>query len=122
MCLIFGEILTGMVSYHPSVKTHYGCPTVLMRISMPDKYVSQLCAISTPTPHFKTIVLYYSHHTKLRKNFLGFEIVFRFWTFIFVHFSKVNRSSRKNLDFLDPYHNGHNFFQGFFTYGLKSFQ
>ena len=59
---------------------------------------------------------------KIANNFLGSEIVFQFWTFIFVHFSKVNSSSLKKPWFLNSDHHGHNFFQRFSAYGHKSFQ
>jgi hypothetical protein len=37
------------------------------------------------------------------KVFLGFQ----FWTFIFVHFSKPEKTFEKNLSKMDPKHNGH---------------
>ena len=59
---------------------------------------------------------------KIRKKFQGLKTIFDFGHAKNVHFSKVHSSFRKNLDFLNPYHDGHNFFQWFFVYGHKSFQ
>jgi len=46
-----------------------------------------------------------------QKNFQGSESIFDFGHPKNVHFSKVPFSFRKNLDFLNPYHDGHNFFE-----------
>ena len=37
----------------------------------------------------------YKKSVESANNFLGSEIVFAFWTFIFVHFAKVNSTSLK---------------------------
>ena len=60
--------------------------------------------------------------SKFAKIFQGLKTIFDFGHRKNVHFSKVHFKFRKNLDFLNSDQYGKDIFQGFLTYGLKSFQ